>query len=135
MNLFDTDMVLSPELDYDNISPIQRYLGSNNYALISCRLKFDMAMLSGGESELEEFTNCCLVSKSISKENLKKALETVDNVKAQEALKNYHVAVMCALKGISAGGDPLTMKPEQCQYQQALEDKVTEAWERFEIEL
>lgn len=57
------------------------------------------------------------------------------NVKAQEALKAYHVAFILALDGILLIIDP----PEEFviyeQRQQKLRDKVAEAWEYFQIEL
>lgn len=57
---------------------------------------------------------------------------TVKKEKAREALKSYHVAFITALEGIVPGFDE--MKIAYQQRQQALSDKVTEAWSRFQIE-
>jgi hypothetical protein len=56
----------------------------------------------------------------------------VKKPKAQETLKSYHVAFVTALGGISPGIDERRVSYEQRQ--QALKDKVTEAWARFEVE-
>jgi flagellar basal body-associated protein FliL len=116
----------------DNRPPIERYHGDTSFALAMCKELFKTAILTRQKSDLETFTNRLSDEKTKSKESLAKALETVKNAKAKEALKTYHVAVMSALASIFSGLDERKINYEQRQ--QALEDKVTEAWERFEIE-
>jgi hypothetical protein len=69
---------------------------------------------------------------SRAKANLDRALRTVKKAKAQEALKSYHVAFITALEGVTPGREERKLSYEQRQ--QALEDKLTEAWARFEVE-
>lgn len=115
-----------------NRTPIERYRGDTAAALAMCKELFRTAILTGQKSDLETFTNRLSDEKAKSKESLKNALETVKNANAKEALKSYHVAVMSALASIFSGLDERKINYEQRQ--QVLEDKVTEAWERFEIE-
>jgi len=116
----------------DNRTPIERYRGDTAFALAMCKELFRRAILTSQKTDFETFSNRLSAEKEKSKESLKKALETVKPPKAKEALKTYHVAVMSALASIFAGLDERKIDYEQRQ--QALEGKVTEAWERFEIE-
>lgn len=116
----------------DNRPPIERYHGDTGFAIEMCKELFKLATLTSQKSDFDTFANRLSDEKTKSKESLKKALDTVKKAKAKEALKTYHVAVMSALGGIIAGLDERKIDYEQRQ--QALEGKVTEAWERFEIE-
>lgn len=120
----------------DNRTPLERYRGGTQFYLLSCSLSFKLATLKAegdqSQDEKNDYAGCITKGKTVSKSNLGKALRTVKKPKAQEALKTYHVAFVSALEGIFPGTDERRISYEQRQ--QALKDKVTEAWARFEVE-
>jgi hypothetical protein len=120
----------------DSRTPLARYHEDSQFALVKCKLTFKLAIARADvgvqQDEMSDYSACIAKGKMTAKTNLDKALRTVKKLKAQEALKTYHVAFVTAVEGIRPGGDERKMNYEQRQ--QALEGKVTEAWARFEIE-
>jgi hypothetical protein len=120
----------------DKRTPLERYAGDASYALVQCKMALKMAMLnaelSAEQDAKSDWASCIREAKQKAKTNLQAALRAVKKPKAQEALKSYHVALVTALDGIAPGLDE--RKISYTQRQQALDEKVTEAWARFEIE-
>lgn len=120
----------------DNRTPLDRYQGDTQYALLMCKLTLRLAVAkaegNAPQDEQSNYSYCISKSKVTAKASLDKALRTVKKPKAQEALKSYHVAFVSAVEGIRPGADERKISYEQRQ--QVLEGKVTEAWARFEIE-
>lgn len=120
----------------DKRNPLDRYHGDSQYYLMMCKLSLTIAISSNalGETNKDgDYKGCINKGKETVKKSLSAALRTVKNPKAKEALKSYHVAFATALDGINPGSDERKINYEQRQ--QALEEKVTEAWARFEVEL
>lgn len=115
----------------DNRTPIEQYQSSHLLVLL-CRQLYINASLTGEKSDFARFDKCFSENEVAFKEKLKKALETVNNPKAQQALKDYHIVIMTALKSITTGINESAINYEQRQ--QVFEARITEAWERFEIE-
>lgn len=120
----------------DNRPPLERYQGDTQFALLMCKLSFDLSILkvkSGAQQdEKSDYNGCIAKGKITAKASLGKALPAVKKAKAQDALKAYHVAFVSAIEGIRPGIDERKIHYEQRQ--QGLEGKITEAWARFEIE-
>ncbi len=104
--------------------------------IVTCKiiLRLALARAEGGleQDKQSDYVGCIKDMKALAKENLDKALRKVNKSKTQEALKSYHVAFITALEGIRPGSDELKINYEQRQ--QALQDKLTEAWARVEVE-
>jgi hypothetical protein len=139
--LASTSLVLALQTAFaagepDKRTPLDRYQGDTQYPLLMCKLTLRLALAKteGGvqQDDKSDYSGCIAKGKETAKASLDKALRTVKKVKAQEALKSYHVAFVGALEGIRPGNDERKINYEQRQ--QALEGKVTEAWARFEIE-
>jgi hypothetical protein len=120
----------------DNRTPLERYRGDGQVSILMCnislRLALSRAELGAAQDEQSDYVGCIEREKGKSKQNLAKALRTVKKVKAQEALKSFHVSLVTALDGIRPGINERKINYEQRQ--QALEGKITEAWARFEVE-
>ncbi|MDM4767277.1 hypothetical protein [Pelomonas sp. SE-A7] len=120
----------------DTRSPLDRYQGDSQFSMLMCSMTVKMAATTGsGPSTGDEKTDyvaCVSKGKATAKANFESALKTLKKPKAREALKSYHVALVAALEGIKPGTDERKISYEQRQ--QALEQKMTEAWARFEIE-
>jgi hypothetical protein len=122
--------------DSDKRTPLERYRGDTQFALMMCKisLRLALAVAAGGgqQDNKSDYASCITENKASAKLTLDKALRTVKKSKAQEALKSYHVAFSTAIEGIRPGADERKMSYEQRQ--QSLEEKLTEAWARFETE-
>jgi hypothetical protein len=120
----------------DKRTPLERYSGDGQFALVMCKLQLKTALLKAdlgqAPDEKSDWIGCIRQGKEQAKANLAAALRTVKKRKAQEALKSYHVALVTAIDGIAPGADERKISYEQRQ--QALDTKVTEAWNRFEVE-
>lgn len=123
-------------------TPIEVYRGDTSFELMQCTLKYKLAAANarlsdaggtpaaGGEDS--DFAGCIRSGERSARSSFDKAFGTLRKPQAREALKAYHVAFVTALKGIAPGMDERRLSYEQRQ--QALQDKVTEAWARFELE-
>jgi hypothetical protein len=122
--------------DSDKRTPLERYRGDTQFALVMCKLSLRVALAvaagGGQQDDKSDYASCIRKSKASAKSSLDMALRTVKKPKAQDALKSYHVAFSTAVEGIRPGPDERKISYEQRQ--QSLEEKVTEAWARFEIE-
>lgn len=120
----------------DKRTPIERYRGDGQFSLMMCKITLKLALLrseaGSQQDEKSDYSGCISDGEAKAKANLTTALKAVKKAKAQEALKSYHVTYIAALKGIRPGVDERKISYEQRQ--QALEDKLTEAWARFEVE-
>lgn len=120
----------------DNRSPLDRYRGDTQFALMMCRIKIGMSEAKvkayEQQDETSDFVGCIREGKAKAKASLTAALKTVKKAKAADALKGYHVAFSTALDGIVPGSDERRISYEVRQ--RALDGKVTEAWARFEVE-
>lgn len=138
VNKTSGDPVLTPKKESakpaepDSRTPIERYHGDTAGSLAMCKEQFRYFTLTGTREALNDFSNCTHEGENKAKESLKSALKTIKLTKAQDALKSYHVAFMTALKGLWADTEETKIGYEQRQ--RALYEKVTEAWERFNIE-
>lgn len=122
--------------EVDNRTPLEKYKGDTYFARIMCSLKLRTALLKqgAGETDVEsiDYEKCITKGKTDAKKSLDITLTTIKKSRAKEALKSYHVAFIAALEGIRPGLNERKINYEQRQ--QALEDKMTEAWARFEVE-
>ena len=93
----------------ENKTPIERYHFTCEYYLAICKLKFKIASVQaqtaelGGKIERDEsdgYEGCIDEGRVIAKTELNKVLPTLKNPKAENTLKNYHVAFITALEGI-----------------------------------
>jgi hypothetical protein len=121
----------------DNRNPLDKYRGDTQFSLLMCAISFKIARLraEAGSQENDDkgdYRGCIAKGRATAKVDLAGALRFVKKAKAQDALKTYHVAFMTALEGIDPGSDERRIS--YAQRQQALSDKVNEAWARFEIE-
>lgn len=120
----------------DKRTPLERYQGDGQYSLLMCKMTLRLALAraegSEAQDEKSDYAECIERGKATAKQNLVKALRTLKKPKAQDSLKSYHVAFVTALEGIRPGVSERKISYEQRQ--QALEEKLTEAWARFEIE-
>ncbi len=120
----------------DNRSPIDAYQGDTQYALLICSTSFKLSQLEISNnttpSDSANYSKCITDNKAITKTRLNKAIATLKTQTQKSALKNYHVAFMTALEGIQPGIDERVISYQQRQ--QSLNDKVNEAWARFEVE-
>ena len=112
----------------NNLTPVEKYRKDTRYNVVMCGLKYEIDLLKG----TNEATDCINQSKLTAKEDFAKSLATIKKPKAQEAIKEYQVAFICAMEGIYAGMDEI--KIDYKRRQQSLIDKLTEAWARFEVE-
>lgn len=116
-------------------TPLEKYQEGTNYALLACGLTFKIAQAQaelGKATEDGDYRACITQNVEQAKKNLTPALRTVRKPAAQAALKAHYVAFATALRGIDPGVNERKISYEQRQ--QALSDKVTEAWEKFEVE-
>jgi hypothetical protein len=121
---------------------LDRYQVQTKQSLAMCRLKLDMvrlmaendALTSGAKSgdARAEFKSCVDQGRVDGKKNLNTALASVKKPRLKEALKNYQVAYLTALQAIAPGTDERKISYEQRQ--QGLDDKLTEAWSKVEVE-
>jgi hypothetical protein len=120
----------------DGRTPLERYQGDGEFALITCKISLRMALgraeLGQEQDDNSDVAGCIEKGKSATKKSFDAALRTVKRAKAKEALKSYHVSLVGALEGIRPGSSERKISYEQRQ--QALEGKLTEAWARFEVE-
>lgn len=120
----------------DKRSTLERYQGDGQYSLLTCKLNLRSALLKAelgqAQDKDSDYAGCIESGKVTAKQNLAKALRAMKKAKAQESLKSYHVAFITALEGIRPGSNERKISYEQRQ--QALEEKLTEAWARFEVE-
>lgn len=117
----------------DSKTPADNYRTVTQVLLARCSLMHRVIAdgLVSASDERGNYADC--ISKGVieSKATLQPALATLKTESAKEALKAYHVAFITALEGINPGLDERRISYEQRQ--QALSDKVTEAWTRFDI--
>lgn len=112
----------------DTRTPVQRYRGATQYALIDCGLDLWRSNAAGaGTSGLSE---CIDKHAASSKVALQAATETVSPA-AGQALREYHVIFLTALRGLEPNADERKISYEQRQA--SLKDRLNEAWARFEI--
>ncbi len=119
---------------HDMLTPIEAYRNDTQSRIEGCSNLYRLLFLRYKEDDLETFEYFSRMAKEESKKGFKKALETVSNAKAQEALKNYQIAFMVALEGMNTDSLDKSELIANEQRQEALKIKITEAWERFEIE-
>jgi hypothetical protein len=119
-------------------TPLESYLGTAFFKLEECRLvaglNFAYAENNSRPPDDAEtdYTKCIIAGSAESTTKFRVAIKTVKKEKAREALKSYQVAVLSALDGVSPGLDERKFAYQQRQ--QSLQEKVTEARSRFEIE-
>lgn len=113
----------------DKSTPVERYHGHTSVSLFLCKVTQSAALVTG---DTQKSVSCIKDAKAEAKQNFDKALRTLRKPKARDALKSYHVAYVTALEGMALGFEERKISYEQRQ--QALEDKLTEAWARFEVE-
>lgn len=120
----------------DNRAPLEHYRDSTKACLLVCKISFKMAQfsaeLSTAQNESTDYESCIQSEKDKANWSFNEVMQTIKNNDAKEAFKSHHVAVISALMGIKPGMDERKISYEQRQ--QALENKVTESWVRFEIE-
>lgn len=120
----------------DESTPVEYYKEAGKFSLIRCNLFLSSARITAesgkAQDEKSDYAGCIEHEKATAKKNLVKALRTLKKSKAQESLKSYHVAFVTALEGIRPGSNEREISYEQRQ--QALKEKLTEAWARFEVE-
>jgi hypothetical protein len=125
----------------DTRTPIEIYKADTYSSLLNCRLMLKIWLLTVGggtgyEEEAEkkktEYITCMRDGRTSGKTAMDAALKTVKKPKAKEALKTAHVAFITALDGIFPATDE--RKINYAQRQSALDDKLNEAWARFEVE-
>jgi hypothetical protein len=136
--LFATILVMyaAGAQEADKRTPLERFRGDGQFSLMMCKINLKMALarseLGQAQDEKSDWSTCIKQGKEAAKVNLSAALKTVKKVKAQEALKTYHVALITAIDGIAPGAQERKLSYEQRQ--QALEGKLTETWARFDVE-
>ena len=134
--LLSTPLTLMAEGNTAAPSPIEAYHSWTQISLLLCTITEKTEQLSAETDtpiEPEKSLSTCIKKHSDeAKAELNSAIKTLKNNNTQEALKNYHVAFITALKGIEPGFDE--RKITYSQRQQMLTDKVNEAWARFDIE-
>lgn len=121
---------------------LKAYKGSTELGLIDCRGTFLLAQAKGKYTAVtgqmadttadSDVGQCIERHAAKSKEKLTSALDTLKTDDAKKALKAYHVAFVSALRGIDPGSAERQISYDQRQ--QALRDKVNEAWAAFEVE-
>lgn len=117
----------------DNRPPLLKYKGNCYFATEAGKLTVQLAKLKGFTRDGDtDYLKHISESKIKCKKSFDDALKTVKKQKAKEALKNFHVAFLSALQGLAPGDEELVRDYQRRQ--QALEEKMNEAWARFEIE-
>jgi hypothetical protein len=120
----------------DHRTPLNTYHADTLALIQICSLEFRItnSLAEGGQppSEDADYRKCISERGVSARAELKAAILTVKKEKAREALKAYHVAFIAALEGIAPGVDEPKILYQQRQ--QTLNDKVTEAWAKFDIE-
>lgn len=121
---------------------LKAYKGSTELGLIDCRSTFLLAQAKGkyaavtgraADTTVDSDVGQCIERHTVkSKEKLVPALDTLKTDDAKKTLKAYHVAFVTALRGIDPGSAERQLSYDQRQ--QALRDKVNEAWAAFELE-
>lgn len=121
---------------------LKSYRGSTEFGLMNCRGTFLLAQAKGkyaaatgraADTDADSDIGQCIERNAAkAKEKLAPALDTLKTEDAKKALKAYHVAFVTALRGIDPGSAERQISYDQRQ--QALRDKVNEAWAAFEIE-
>lgn len=102
---------------------LEKYFKANRKQISLCGIAF---IANSG------FQECKIDAEAESKTNLNEALLVIKKQSAKDALKNYHITFITALRGIEAGIGERTFAYDQRQ--QALSDKMNEAQARFEME-
>jgi hypothetical protein len=119
--------------DDDNRPPLKKYQGSTWFAFESGKLQVELASLKGFSKDGDtDYFKHISDSKVKCKKAFDTAIKTVKKTKAKDALKNYHIAFLSSLQGIVPGQDELVR--DYKRRQQAAEEKMNEAWARFEME-
>lgn len=124
-------------------APVKTYRSGTEHGLLACKIQFMLAQAKGKRSAAtgqrdapgtsdSDYDACIEEHSKKSKEALSGALDALQSDDAKKALKAYHVAFVVALKGIAPGTAEREITYEQRQ--QALRDKVNEAWAAFEVE-
>lgn len=120
----------------DNRTPLEAYEGDTFYHQVMCEGALSLALarkdLYRPQDSSSDVRGCISKGKAAAKASFDKALRTVRKPAAKEALKNYHVAFVTALEGITPGTEEPKFVYEQRQ--QALKSRLKETWARFELE-
>lgn len=134
--------LLLPTLALAADDALKTYRGSTEFGLADCRGTFLLAQAnakhvaatgrSAASAADTDVGQCIEGNSSKAKDKLASALESLKTEDAKKALKAYHVAFVTALRGIDPGSAERQISYDQRQ--QALRDKVNEAWAAFELE-
>jgi hypothetical protein len=120
----------------DRRTPLEKYQGQTHFALTMCKLAYitagARAQANEGPGEAGDWRGCQRDQRAEVKRYLDGALKTVRRPAAQAALKGHYVAFVASLDGLTPGPDErkITYQARQA----ALQDKLNEAWARFEVE-
>lgn len=124
------------EEDYAKYPPLKKYKIETDYKYAFCKITFNIAASKSNlgltQDNESDFITCFEDAKKSTKLLLNKSLKTVKTASAKTALKNYHVTFLVALDGIYPGKDEI--KIDYARRQQALNDKMQEAWAKFEVD-
>lgn len=116
--------------------PLQAYRSHASFSLLMCRMSYDLSVserqLGYKPSAKGDFPGCLRAASEKARALLTKASLQVKSPAAKQALKDFHVAYMTALEGISPKVGEL--KSGYTARQAALDDSVNAAWARFDIE-
>lgn len=118
------------------LPPLDAYRSAVGYALLSCKLSFDLArseaQLGKKRSDSADYPGCIRAHRDRAIGMLNRALPTLKKKPAQAALKDVHVAFVTALEGVAPKDGEVRIA--YSTRQSALADRVTAAWARFDIE-
>jgi hypothetical protein len=116
-------------------TPLEEYQDEVTFSLKKCKLFFDLNREGIGKKPrtgLAAYAVCINEQEPEIKKTFRAALPSVRGKQAKEALKDHYIAALSALKGIHPGMNELLTTYDQRR--QSLNDKVSEAWTRFEVE-
>lgn len=126
----------------DDRSPIARYEGDLEYAVIKCTLALKIANNSAKLTELkgndgsspdsEDWRVCIATQKTTAKVNYEAALKSVKKPAARAALKEHFIQGSQALSGIAPYSNETVIAHAKRQGDNRA--KLDELWTRFELE-
>lgn len=115
------------------VTPLEAYKTRTYFPLLLCHLSYEAGPITEPmpEGTPKDVFACIKDAKAEEIITFKKILKTL-NPKAQQVFKDIHVAFIMALDGILPGDDELQINYDRRQ--NALKDKLNEAWVRFDVE-
>ena len=116
----------------ESLPPPDAYRRKIEGDVFICSMTMRLVILRGNNEDQEKYSQCVKAARTDGKRYFEAALKMTRKSKAKEALKSYHVAFLAALDatGPRAGDTEYTYEARR----NGMNDKLAEAWARFEVE-